>query len=74
MSIIDTGIGVSKKDNKKIFNRFARGNRKNHVITGSGLGLPIVNETLAKNRQRLNFSSNIKKGTSASFNLASLKL
>nr|YP_001293515.1 two-component sensor kinase [Rhodomonas salina]ABO70738.1 two-component sensor kinase [Rhodomonas salina] len=69
ISIIDTGIGVSKENNKKILNRFARGNHKNHIITGSGLGLPIVNETLAKNKQKLTFSSNTRKGSSASFNL-----
>nr|BDA98967.1 two-component sensor kinase [Rhodomonas sp. NIES-2332] len=73
ISIIDTGIGVSKIDNKKIFNRFARGNKKTHTITGSGLGLHIVNETLGKKRKKLSFYSNTKKGSSASFNVNIIK-
>jgi signal transduction histidine kinase len=73
ISIIDTGIGISKQDNKNIFNRFSRGNKKTHLITGSGLGLPIVKEILSKDNQRLNLLSHMKKGSQASFTLNAIK-
>jgi two-component system sensor histidine kinase NblS len=72
ISVVDTGIGISKKDKKNIFNRFSRGRTKTNTITGSGLGLPIIKETLAKENQELNLATNTDKGTSASFNLTSL--
>ena len=73
ISIVDTGIGISKQDNKNIFNRFSRGNKKTHLITGSGLGLPIVKEILSKHNQTLNLLSHIKKGSQASFTLNAIK-
>ena len=66
--VIDTGVGISKKHSKNIFDRFSRGNDRNNIITGSGLGLPIVKETLAKQNKRLNFYTNLNKGASVSFN------
>nr|ASO75896.1 two-component sensor kinase [Storeatula sp. CCMP1868] len=69
LSITDTGIGIRKKNIKNIFNRFSRVNKTKKNIIGSGLGLPIVKETLAKNNQNLNLSTLPDKGTKASFNI-----
>ncbi len=73
LSIIDNGIGISKKDTKHILNRFERGNNGTNTVPGSGLGLPIVKEILLKERQVLNLSTNVLRGTSASFNLIKSK-
>lgn len=72
ISVIDTGIGISIKDKKNIFNRFCRGRTKTNTIIGSGLGLPIIKETLGKENQELNLATRPQKGTSASFNLTKL--
>lgn len=69
VSVADTGIGISTKYKKAIFNRFCRGRTKTNLITGSGLGLPIIKETLAKEKQELNLATITNKGTCASFNL-----
>ena len=69
ISVVDTGIGITKKNAKNIFDRFYRANLKNNIVKGSGLGLPIIKEILLKEDQALNFSTLINKGSSASFNL-----
>ena len=68
ISITDTGIGISKKDIYDIFNRFARVSKSENNINGSGLGLPIVKEILARDNQLLNLLSSPGKGTKSSFN------
>lgn len=72
ISVTDTGIGISTKDKKNIFNRFFRGRTKTNTVIGSGLGLTIIKETLGKENQELNLATNPQKGTSASFNLTRL--
>ena len=43
IDVIDQGIGISRKEQNKIFNRFYRTSRKEISETeGSGLGLPLV--------------------------------
>ena len=43
ISIIDTGIGMNKDEQHKIFDKFVRGkNAKRHDVLGSGLGLYIA--------------------------------
>jgi two-component system sensor histidine kinase NblS len=73
ISIIDTGIGITHKDKIHIFDRFSRANTKQNTIMGSGLGLSIVKETLAKKKQKLNLSTNICRGSSMSFNFTTFK-
>ncbi len=62
ISVKDSGIGVSKEDQKHLFERFFRGHNATH-IQGTGLGLNIV----AKYIELMNGSSNIEseeqKGT-----------
>ncbi|MEM0911799.1 MAG: ATP-binding protein [Pseudomonadota bacterium] len=47
ISVEDSGPGIDEEDKYKIFERFYRGNQS--ALNGSGLGLSIVEETLAKN-------------------------
>ena len=49
LSIQDTGIGIPKLDQAKVFNKFVRAkNAKNAYTDGSGLGLFIVKEVIDK--------------------------
>lgn len=70
IEIIDTGIGVSKDDLLRIFERFYRvdksGGRKQG---GSGLGLSIVKHIVEAHGQTLNVNSVEGKGSTFSFTL-----
>ena len=58
----DRGIGISKDDLKKIFEPFYRG-KNTHSITGSGIGLPLVNQIIKNHNGTIELSSQIGKGT-----------
>lgn len=62
ISVKDSGIGISKEDQKHLFERFFRGHNATH-IQGTGLGLNIV----AKYAELMNGSINVEseeyKGT-----------
>jgi len=47
LKIQDTGIGITKEDQKKIFNAYFRGDT-NLSTTGDGIGLYIVRENITK--------------------------
>lgn len=45
----DTGVGITKEDKEKIFNKFSRGANSSHINpNGSGLGLFIAKQILDK--------------------------
>ena len=64
ISIADSGIGISKDDLKKIFNKFYQAytgyDRKNE---GTGLGLFICREILQKHKGKIWAESQIGKGS-----------
>jgi signal transduction histidine kinase len=62
IKIKDEGIGIPEKDQKHLFGRFFRaGNVTN--IQGTGLGLNIVKKYLEVLGGRINFTSEMNKGT-----------
>ncbi|AKP68210.1 two-component system histidine kinase PnpS [Companilactobacillus ginsenosidimutans] len=62
--IEDTGIGISQKDQDRIFERFYRVDRSRSLETGgTGLGLAIVKETLDSIDGNLQVESNLGLGT-----------
>jgi two-component system, OmpR family, phosphate regulon sensor histidine kinase PhoR len=64
ISVKDTGIGIAKEDQEKIFNRFYRvKNEKTMFITGTGLGLPIVKSILEAHNGQIRVESEPDKGT-----------
>lgn len=69
LCIVDNGIGIPREDTIAVFNRFTRVSKQKNIVTGSGLGLPIVKETLARKCQKLNLSTYPHRGTNVSFNL-----
>ena len=64
LTIKDTGIGIPKEDQKKLFKFLFRGkNATNQLITGSGVGM-LLNYRLIKNHEgKISFSSTENVGT-----------
>ena len=59
----DNGIGISGEDLQKIFEPFYRGTNTNSV-SGSGIGLPLVNQIIKNHNGTVKISSQEGKGTS----------
>lgn len=65
VTIIDTGIGIRKQDQNRIFERFYRvdNSKSPNSITGTGLGLSIVKHILEEYNYRIELDSIYKVGT-----------
>lgn len=64
LEVKDTGIGISKQHQERVFERFYRVDKSRSKETGgTGLGLAIVKHIVAKNRATLQMESEEGKGT-----------
>lgn len=64
IKIIDNGIGISKANQKKIFDKFSRISTGNvHDIKGFGLGLSYVKAIVTKHQGSIEIESELKKGS-----------
>ncbi len=64
VAISDTGVGIHKKDLKKVFNEFYRSkNAKDIEKDGTGLGLPIVRNIIKRYSGNIEVQSSFGKGT-----------
>jgi signal transduction histidine kinase/CheY-like chemotaxis protein len=61
--ISDTGIGMSKEFQKKMFKPFAKENNTDLLNNGAGLGLPIVKSLVELMQGTIECQSEINKGT-----------
>src|SRR5690606_23365929 len=74
ISIKDKGIGISKTDQQKIFQRFYRVEGKNEqTYPGFGIGLFIASEILKKHKGTIRVKSELGKGSEFSFSLPLFK-
>ncbi len=71
ISVEDNGVGIEKKNQKKIFNMYYRASE---LSTGSGLGLFIVKETVSSLKGHIEINNSSQKGTSISILLRKDKL
>jgi PAS domain S-box-containing protein len=62
ISVKDHGIGISKEDQKHLFQRFFRGHNATH-IQGTGLGLNIIAKYAELMNGSIDFTSEENKGT-----------
>lgn len=70
VSVRDYGIGIDKKDFKKIFNRFYRVSSKNEkTYAGFGIGLYLSSEIIERHKGEIFVQSNIGEGSEFTFTL-----
>ena len=67
--IRDTGIGISEKDQERIFNEFSQVDNENYSYQGTGLGLTIVKKLLAHYNSKINVKSVKGEGSEFWFTL-----
>ena len=64
LSVQDTGIGISREDQQRVFERFYRVDKSRSKETGgTGLGLSIVKHIVAQHHAELKLESELGKGT-----------
>jgi len=74
IDIADTGAGISKADQEKIFDEFYRvENPINASLKGSGLGLTLVKYIVEAHKGKIWVESQLKKGSTFSFTLPKAK-
>jgi PAS domain S-box-containing protein len=71
ISVVDTGIGISREDQVKILDRFYRSDHPDvQRVSGTGLGLAIVNHLVEMHNGQLSIHSDgVGKGSTFSFTL-----
>jgi len=69
IDVIDSGIGISKENQSKIFERFQRADdASNQAIFGVGIGLSLVNELVRAHGWRISLTS--EQGHGSKFTLS----
>lgn len=69
----DTGMGIKKEDQEKLFESFTRlEETRNRNIEGTGLGMAIVTKLLGMMGSKLNMESEYGKGSEFSFTVEQL--
>ena len=66
-SVQDFGIGISKEDQKQIFDRHFRSISAKRAVAGSGIGLTIVKEILNYHKFEYGVESEVDKGSTFYF-------
>lgn len=67
ISVTDTGIGISDKHLKNIFNRYYRENSIESAITGSGIGLSLVEELVNLQQGKISVESQTENPSGTTF-------
>lgn len=69
LEVRDTGFGIAKKEQEKLFQKFARTESSTGDVMGTGLGLYIAKLLIKKFGGRIGFESPIGKGSTFWFEL-----
>ena len=65
LTVNDTGIGIPRKDQKKMFKLLFRGgNATNQLITGTGIGMLLTYRLIRNHQGKITFTSTENVGTS----------
>jgi two-component system phosphate regulon sensor histidine kinase PhoR len=68
LEVADTGVGINEADQRRLFERYFRGERTRH-IRGTGLGLAATREIVRAHGGELELSSREGEGTVFAFEL-----
>jgi len=70
VAISDTGIGIKRKDQEKLFQRFYRvENERIKNISGFGIGLYLASEIIQRHKGKIWVQSEENKGSTFYFSL-----
>lgn len=70
IKVIDTGIGISKEDQEKVFQRFYRVDKqRSKIVAGTGIGLAIVKHIVQFYNGSISLKSKENEGTSIEISL-----
>lgn len=69
ISVQDFGIGITRENQKRIFDRFYRVSTDEHMYKGLGIGLFISSEVIAKHKGKIWVKSKKNKGSTFYFSL-----
>lgn len=70
ISIADTGVGISKDNQQRIFEKFTRiDNDLSDTVTGTGLGLYWVKQIVEMHKGTVKLTSELKKGSTFTIKL-----
>ena len=73
-AVTDTGIGISKNDQQKIFNKFYRSeDYRTRETGGTGLGLYVASKLARKMNTKIELQSRLNYGSTFSLKLPSAK-
>jgi signal transduction histidine kinase len=74
IEIADCGLGIPRKEQKKIFEKFYRvGNDLIHNIKGSGLGLSLVKHIVEAHQGKISVKSEVGKGSCFTISIPFIK-
>jgi signal transduction histidine kinase len=71
VAVLDTGVGISPEDQRKLFTKFFRAEDRaaREMATGTGLGLSIVRNLVELQGGRIWFESEFRRGSTFHFTL-----
>lgn len=70
IKVMDTGIGISKEDQEKVFQRFYRVDKqRSKIVAGTGIGLAIVKHIVQFYNGSISLKSKVNEGTSIEISL-----
>ena len=74
ISVSDTGIGISKSDQERIFDKFFRsGDYRTRQTNGTGLGLYVTMKLARLTNSSISFKSELNKGSTFTIYAPNLK-
>ncbi len=74
-SVADSGIGLSKSDQKRVFDKFFRSeDYRTRESSGTGLGLYVTSKLAHRINAQITLESELNKGTTFTITVPSLKL
>jgi len=69
VSVIDHGIGLSRVDQKQVFERFYRAEENKYITSGLGMGLYISADIIKEHNGKITVKSKLNEGSVFSFSL-----